>query len=241
MKHIVYIVITILIILIGSGIGYLYLTHKETPEPVVQTPVVTEEKIQEKTELYELTASYPINSPVTPILKTFVEETFTSFKANQDFENWTEEDKEIMGYGDGRIMSLELTYKTYSSPLYVSYVYTIYENTFGAHPNAYNRTFTFTKDTNEIITLEQLFEAPESVYLQNLTTIAREQLIETLGENANMEYLEDGTKPTPENFQHFYLEGDTITFIFPPYQVGPWAIGTQSISFPYSAEAFLSN
>ncbi len=46
--------------------------------------------------------------------------------------------------------------------------------------------------------------------------------------------LNRGTPPTNENFQFFALAGKNLIIIFPPYQVGPWVLGTQQDDIPLS-------
>jgi hypothetical protein len=50
--------------------------------------------------------------------------------------------------------------------------------------------------------------------------------------------IEEGTAPDPANFDQFEpIPGDAgrlagLRFVFPPYQVGPYAAGTQSVDVP---------
>jgi hypothetical protein len=57
---------------------------------------------------------------------------------------------------------------------------------------------------------------------------------ETPEDELDTSYIETGTTPDPNNFQIFYFEGDYLVIVFPPYQVGPWVLGTQTIRIPRS-------
>ena len=46
--------------------------------------------------------------------------------------------------------------------------------------------------------------------------------------------LLSGTAPSEENFSTFYLTDAELVIVFSPYQVGPWAIGTQTLPIPLS-------
>jgi len=43
--------------------------------------------------------------------------------------------------------------------------------------------------------------------------------------------FEEGANTNPENFSSFIIFADTVTFIFQPYQVAPYAAGAQEVSF----------
>jgi hypothetical protein len=68
--------------------------------------------------------------------------------------------------------------------------------------------------------------------LKRLSDVSRAQLTKTLGEDVNTEYLNQGTTPEEANFENFTITGDALVLIFPPYQVGPYALGTQTVSIP---------
>lgn len=115
----------------------------------------------------------------------------------------------------------------------VSYVYTLYVDTLGAHPNAFYRTFTFDLATGKELAIGDLF-APRSDYLKRISAIAEFELSKTLADMADIEYIRQGVTPEALNFQSFAIEGKDLVLIFPPYQVAPYAAGTQKVSVPLS-------
>ena len=50
----------------------------------------------------------------------------------------------------------------------------------------------------------------------------------------DMEYIKSGTLPEEDAFQSFYFEGSTLVLLFPPYQIGPYALGMILLPIPAS-------
>jgi len=242
--------IALALLLIAGGVLWYILTRPSPQIPLGQTATSTPEggvtgakHITEETDLYEIDAAYPAATPLkasagaaadaaaVSAMKTFAEQEIARFKDNGEFDSMTAEDKAMLGYGDGRKQALGLEYKTYTSPATVSYVYLIYVDTFGAHPNAYYRTFTFDAATGEELHTDDLF-TPTADYTSVLSSETRTRLKASLGADAAIDMLEAGTTPDADNFQNFYLDGNALVIVFPPYQVGPYAIGTQEVRIP---------
>lgn len=241
------------LIVIGLVVWYMA-SNPPKPLPIVDAPVpglqgTADEKltITDTGMYFDAEASYPASTPLlasagaeanagaVALMKDFVESEITRFKENNNVESLSGEDIEMFGLNDGRKYALGIDYDVTESPKTVTYVYTNYQDTLGAHPNAYYRTFTFSKETGALVTLDALFTGN---YLDRLSQIARTELPQTIssltGAPADMEYIESGTMPLADSFQNFALEGDTFVLIFPPYQVGPYALGTQVVEISLS-------
>ena len=131
--------------------------------------------------------------------------------------------------------NLTIDYETYNfSGDVISYQFTIYEYTGGAHGNTYFRTFTFDVTDEREIVLDDVF-TDVTAGLEAAAPTIRDSLSERLDDMADSQWLEDGTAPVVENYQHFALTEDTLLFFFPPYQVAPYAAGPQTVSVPLSA------
>lgn len=241
------------LILIGAIVEGLYIWHPEWfsfgNTPV--TPLVLEESgeplppihITENETYYDIEARYPGETPlkasagatadakVIEILKSFEENEIARFKDNEDFAHLTEEEAQAGGYEEGRKKILQIDYKEYASANTISYVFTMYQDTFGAHGNTFFRTFTFDKSTGEGLVLADLF-TPGSAYLDVLTKLSREKLENQLGSFADSEMIDSGTTAYDDNFQNFYLDGDALVLLFPPYQVAAYAAGPQTVRIP---------
>lgn len=212
-------------------------------EPGDELPAAETLHITNVGAYHEIDAAYPSRTPLresaggaadtaaVALMKTFAEKEVSRFKENS-VDTITEEDVRVQHLGGERKYVLSAEYEMRESASTVSYIYVLYADTLGAHPNAYYRTFTFDKKTGESLHLDDLFA--DDSYLETLSEKSRESLRETLGETASPDMLEAGTTPFSDNFGNFYLEGTVLALIFPPYQVGPWAIGTQEVRIPLS-------
>lgn len=122
----------------------------------------------------------------------------------------------------------------------------------GAHGNPILARFTWLPDRNERLTAARL--VPDAAGWKVVSDYVREQLATALsqrvdasggapGERAQlleggMQMIEQGTTPEPANFDQFepILGTDgrisAIRFVFPPYQVAPYADGVHSVEVP---------
>lgn len=243
------------LIVIGLLVWYMMTQQVPSyPGPQVispETPIAFEKKeVTDASEYHTSRATYPAVTPLiqsagpdadaraVATMKTYAEGLVAGFKERAGFAELTPEDIATIGLGGDRKYELNADFETSEGTKTTTYVYMVYEDTLGAHPNAYYRTFTFNRATGEAVTLDDLLEGQ---YLLRLSEISRAKLATQIaaasGGEANMEYIESGTTPTAENFQNFALKGDTLIIIFPPYQVGPWALGTQMVEIPLAEVA----
>lgn len=229
-------------------------SHEPKPLPIGEMPTAPgapaaheKKTVRDSGAYYDAEVSYPASTPLiasagrdadaaaVQSMKVFAEGQISAFKERSGIDTLTQADIEVMQLGGDRKYALSVDYETKESPTTLSYIYTLYEDTMGAHPNAYLRTYTFNKKTGEQIHLDEILSGN---YLERLSTLSREKLAKTIGEMSggepNMEYIESGTLPIADSFQNFYLEAGALVLLFPPYQVGPYAIGLQSARIPFS-------
>lgn len=220
----------------------------ETASSTPETPVATNapQHLAEHATYYDIDLTYPATTPLAALdasantkavaqMKKFAEDTAAQFKKDGNFANLTHDDVQIQGL-DQRKYALSSEYKVYTGPRTVSYVYDIYTDTLGAHPNAYFRTFTYDTKTGQEVELKDLF-LNSIPYLERTSNRVRGDLpaiIKQLsgGYEGDPDMLALGTEPKEENFQWFYITGSNLVFIFPPYQVGPYALGTVTDTIP---------
>jgi hypothetical protein len=201
-------------------------------------------KLSQHALYYDIDMEYP---SATPLLKTagaaadakavlamkgFSQNTSDGFIEGSNLNNLSAQDVEIQGLGPDKKYELNAGYKYYSSPSTISYVFTIVEDTLGAHPNTFFRTFTFDAKTGEGLQLGDLFTSP--TYLNTISTISRSMLTSTLGNMTDSQTLNAGTSADADNFQNFALDGNNLVIYFPPYQVAAYAAGPQTIKIPVS-------
>lgn len=198
----------------------------------------TEKKIEEinNEKSYKIEAYLPYTA--YPILNTAIDSLASSYIS--DFK------KEIQEYGilTHQVYSMQITYDSYFYQDYISYVFWIFMDTAGAHPNTFIKTITFNKKTNEIVTIDSLVDKYSNI-LNVFSKISLDELkksekfIEN-GYNDILGLLESGTSPTLENFKNFAFSEDGMILFFEPYQVAPYFYGSFQVKIPYSKLDFLN-
>lgn len=259
-KHWAIIVVAILIAILATIAAWYMLGSRTVLAPSsgisTSTPTATatssapEAHITEHATYYDVDLAYPSVTPIASVsayanekavatMKAAMQDTADQFKTDGNFANLTHDDIQIMGL-DQRKESLGAEYKTYTGGRTVSYVFVIYEDTHGAHPNTFYRTFTFDTQNGEQLGLADLF-APGVNYLGALSTIASKQLPALVAareqvsvSEVDTDYLHSGIAPEPDSFQNWYISGNSLVIVFPPYQVGPYALGTVELPIPFS-------
>ena len=187
--------------------------------------------------LMDLLAGADADAAAVASMKAFEESSI------QDFDkNWTGLDQSFIDHikSENFKGSLSITYETHQGPNTVSYVYSIYSDTLGAHPNGTYKTFTFDTRTGAELSLADLF-APGTNYAQYLSDYSRSKLPAMIAARENVsasevatDMLDAGTTADPANFSDFYLDGSNLVILFPPYAVGPYVLGTMELDIPLS-------
>ena len=108
---------------------------------------------------------------------------------------------------------------------YRSYIVNLTDFTGGAHSNSTTRALVFDVTDGSPVTLDDLFV---SDFNDVLTEILNRHVAESLSE----EDIEDLFEPTVSPTGNYILTSDSITFIYNPYEIGPYSIGTPSVSVP---------
>ncbi len=103
-----------------------------------------------------------------------------------------------------------------------------------AHPNHVSFPFNYDIATSKKIAFEDLFNT-KAKYLERLSELSIQELIETSKENgtyyaAKEQNIRQGASAKLENFRTFTIKDGSLVLTFDPYQVGPYAEGTQTIS-----------
>lgn len=129
---------------------------------------------------------------------------------------------------------LDITYEQLQhTDSIISLVFTVYEFTGGAHGMTTTQTYTFDLQNNVVLTLDSLF-IDTAAALEIISPIVQADISSKLGEMLDAQWLADGSGTNPANYQAFALDGDNLVFYFQPYQVAPYAAGTQTVSIPLS-------
>ncbi len=246
----VFIALGISTALVGIGL-YLVVRPAPTKAPTDTTNNVLQvTQYIENKPYYDIKASYPAHTPLrestgeradniaTELMKRFVDDTVAQFKSDGNFENLTAEDVKMLGFEDGRKEMLQINYATASSKESLSYLFTIYQDTLGAHGNTFYHTFTFKTADGSTLGLKDLF-VPNAPYLDTLSSISRAKLPAIIAENTDSKLSDisqddivQGTGPNEVNFASFFLDGTSLVILFPPYAVAAYAAGPQTLAIP---------
>lgn len=249
--------VILVVIILGGAFWYM----SEHPAPITfkrgGTGVATSteagppQKIEEHAQYYDIEAQTPsktalaasADATAVTLMRQFVLSHIEGFKERGNFSNLTTQDLETLPYRDGRKQQLDISYEIKQGPRTISYVFVMYEDTFGAHGNAYYRTFTFDKASGEGMHLDEIFTGETNFY-ETLSRESRKALPGVLGKiagtdgsNVDTDYIARGTTPYADNFQNWYVEGGSLVLVFPPYQVAAYAYGAPEVRLPLSSLA----
>ena len=111
----------------------------------------------------------------------------------------------------------------------------------GGTGNRYVIGFIFERRSGEELRIPDLFV--DDSYLERLSTLSREALAERISKDdliSDLDWVEDGTAPTKENFDNIlFREDGTVLIMFDKYQVAAGAQGLVEVALPVSALADL--
>ncbi|HUY05188.1 MAG TPA: RsiV family protein [Candidatus Paceibacterota bacterium] len=238
--------IAAILVILGS-IGFYAATRPltATAPGTTATMALPDGGYSEHAAYYDIAANHATSTPLlaavgpaanaaaVALMEKFVGDTIVQFKTDGNFANLTANDIHMMGFDQGRKEKLQIVYLIASSPRTVSYIYTTYEDTLGAHGNTFFHTFTFDTTSGAALSLADLF-VPGADYLGTLSSIARAKLPAVIGKNASAQMLDSGTTPEDKNFANFFFDNKDFVILFAPYAVAPYSSGPQTLRIPVS-------
>ena len=189
-------------------------------------PMITDtHKEKDALKSYNYTATYPkSDSAHLSEIHDFVAQNKATFL--NDYE--TVSDKEAKLFAAQWPYTYTLTTRIATSTNSISYIIETYVFEGGAHGSTNVKTFTYNTHS-KLLTLDDVFSKP---YLETVASLARQYfythaVLANNGTSNQKNMIDDGTRPTTDNFSEWYLTPHTITFIFGQYQVGPYVLGIQ--------------
>jgi len=227
-----------ILIVLGTSVFWIFLFHAKVEIHPTSVQILsslkleTEQKIQEisDTEHYKIRAYYPYTSyeVLNQAIAKMIQKEITDFKKigkNQlpsPFQYYT----------------LDIRYDSYTYQDYMSYVFYIFIDTAGAHPNTYIHTISYNRATNELVSINSLVQENDSILeILSKESIARLREDKKF-QGAEYENIQDmvleGTRPTLENFRNFAFSKDGLIVFFENYQVAPYVYGSFEVTIPYS-------
>jgi hypothetical protein len=108
-----------------------------------------------------------------------------------------------------------------------------------AHPYSYSEVINYDLKSGKVLKLADLFQ-PSSNYLKVISTYCHDDLKKqgkAQGPDAELpaDWLQRGTAPKMANYKSWTISRKGLDIVFDSYQVGPYAVGPQFVSIPYSA------
>jgi hypothetical protein len=222
---------TILLLLIGAGVYFFVVVpinnqNKENTPEVVETDA--EFQFSEEAELYEINATYPkvASVGIASDIDVFVWNKIGEFK--KFFETLSEEDERVLRESAAGKYLLGIRYEVHedTETEFVSYIFNVEEYTGGAHGNTSIVSLVYYGDDK--ITFSKLLKQQENV--SPVAAVVQGSVAELLGDQADINWIAEGAGPDSENFKNFYIKDGEVVFLFPPYQVAPYAFGEIRVS-----------
>ena len=216
----------------------------------------------EKGDHYTITAYFPDGTPLRTrwntaaddrarrAIEAWLQDAIAEFKQMINFEDMTTEYRQMIEEMD-RQFTYQATYQSYESAQdsLLSYAYTIFIDTGGAHPNTYYHTFVFDRMGTERSIADMFL--PDSDYLERLAVEAKSQVTKELKKRLEMEDVSksifaEGLAAEERSFENFYIDGlsgqgDTLVLLIPPYQVAAYAAGSFEVRIPLSQMSDILN
>ncbi len=194
--------------------------------------------------LYEIKVSYP-SFPSLPesfdsLIRSFVEANIETFKVaardSMEARIATLPEAEREKFVSEPFYLLVSWTPAQISDNYVSFVVRVYAYEGGANGREELATFNYDVKKRKEVTLRDLFPEEGDGYLEKVSKASRESLLGVLGFGGESEFalgmLEEGTKPTEENFRHFTFTDDAVIIYFEKYRVAPGSFGEQRVAIP---------
>lgn len=204
-------------------------TATTTPNVLVEVTFASSTKTVQ-TKDYGIQFNFPVTNvdAINQEINLFVDTTISAFE------------EEVKGFGPLPVIDRQYTmyawFQSYIEEHYTTFVFLVSVDTGGAHPNQFFYTKTFTP-SGELVSVQSVVQAlyGDTITLEQIAQVARDTLTAQLGERAAFGWIDDGLKPSPENFSDFYVEQNELVFLFEPYAIGPYAWGSLMVRIPRDA------
>jgi len=206
--------------------------NSETPEDDLKKFGLIREENTDKTDIK---VTYPYNVLEYNTIYQFLQTKVKSIKKDNGFED---EDIELGMSGHPWSLSIDMNNFAEGGNL-ASILGYVFSFTGGAHPNHSFFSTNFDTESQDLIKFSDLFEN-DKIALDAISKYSVSNIIEQKSERLNEKITEDewlieGAGPDLKNYSIFVFvpaedkKIDGIKFVFPPYQVGPYAEGTYEV------------
>lgn len=120
---------------------------------------------------------------------------------------------------------------------YISVLLRTYINNGGAHGSTTLISYNFDKEENRLVNIVEATGLSYKELSKYCNAMIKSRLIKTnsLGssEKEIEEWVNEGTFPTPDNYEIFMMYDNYVKVFFEEYSVAPYALGEQTVDVPY--------
>ncbi len=238
-------IIGAVVLLLVVVAGYWSWVHRDATveAPVTEQHILQGEQIGEgdlytynKEEAnYTVKVEYPEthNQQAQLMLETVLKQEIDDF-----VENVAGLDATVLpSLADGHKLALDVTYKSYSGAYNTkSYLFTVFADTGGAHPNTYFKTFVF-DENGKALTIQDMVKTSDLSKLASVVTKeVTAQMKERLGQSdVTSAIFKEGLTPTENNYSNYLIDGNDLLIEIPPYQVAAYVMGSFEVRVPLSS------
>ncbi|MEG2310388.1 MAG: DUF3298 domain-containing protein [Clostridia bacterium] len=129
---------------------------------------------------------------------------------------------------------LIINFDSYEYHNYISFVFNVFIDTLGAHPNTYCYTINYDTKNKKNVTIQELVDKNKNI-LNILSKVSYDTLKEEnkINEYGDLDMLKEGTLPIAQNFEKFVFTNIGLKLFFNRYDVAPYVSGEFCVMVPY--------
>lgn len=207
-------------------------SKKSTKYTVVQ--------LSEKSEYLNSLIKYPKfedYSLLNKVVKNSVENYFNSF--NRYAKSDWEELNKVRAIDNIATPPFDynVSFEVSETKKYISVLLRTYINNGGAHGSTTLISYNFDKAENRLVNIVEATGLSYKDLSKYCNAMIKSRLIKTnsLGssEKEIEEWVNEGTFPTPDNYEIFMMYDNYVKVFFEEYSVAPYALGEQTVDVPY--------
>lgn len=197
-------------------------------------------QLSEKSEYLNSLIKYPKfedYSLLNKVVKNSVENYFNSF--NKYAKSDWEELNKVRAIDNIATPPFDynVSFEVSETKKYISVLLRTYINNGGAHGSTTLISYNFDKAENRLVNIVEATGLSYKELSKYCNAMIKSRLIKTnsLGssEKEIEEWVNEGTFPTPDNYEIFMMYDNYVKVFFEEYSVAPYALGEQTVDVPY--------
>lgn len=197
-------------------------------------------QLSEKSEYLNSLIKYPKfedYSLLNKVVKNSVENYFNSF--NKYAKSDWEELNKVRAIDNIATPPFDynVSFEVSETKKYISVLLRTYINNGGAHGSTTLISYNFDKAENRLVNIVEATGLSYKDLSKYCNAMIKSRIIKTnsLGssEKEIEEWVNEGTFPTPDNYEIFMMYDNYVKVFFEEYSVAPYALGEQTVDVPY--------